>query len=323
MKAIAVEGDGRAPDSLRLVDAPVPEPGPGEILVRVRAAGVNRADVLQRRGKYPPPPGARATLGLEAAGEVAALGAGASCRREGDRVTVLLGGGGYADYVAVDARHALPVPPGLEWAQAAALPETVFTVWANVFESGALTPGETLMVHGATSGIGVTASLMAKLHGARVIATARGAAKAEAARALGADLAVDSTGEDFAEAARAFGGADVILDMVGGAYVQKNLAALKPLGRLVHIAYQAGSKVELDLTPIMLKRLTVTGSTLRGRAGDEKARLAAAIERHVWPWVLDGRLRVPVDSTFPLGEAAAAHARMESGEHVGKIVLLP
>lgn len=323
MIAIAVEGDGRRAESLVAVEAPRPEAGPGEILIRVRAAGVNRADVLQRQGRYPPPPGAPETLGLEVAGEVAALGPGAPRWREGDRVAALLAGGGYAEFAAVDARHALPVPRELDWPEAAALPETVFTIWANVFETGALRPGETLLVHGATSGIGVTAIMMARLHGARVAATARGSSKAEAARRLGADPAVDSTAEDWVQAVREFGGADVTLDMVGGDYVQKNLAALNPSGRLVNIAYQAGAKVELDLRPVMLKRLTITGSTLRGRSADEKARLAAAIEANVWPWVIDGRLRVTVDRAFPLREAAAAHARMESGEHVGKIVLLP
>ena len=322
MTAVAVAGDGAAPESLRLAELPRPVPGPGEILVEVRAAGVNRADILQRRGAYPPPPGAPETLGLEAGGEVAALGEGAGRWRVGDRVAVLLGGGGYAEYVAVDGRHALPIPEQTPWAEAAALPETLFTVWANVFETGALRPGETLLVHGATSGIGVTAILMARLWGARVIGTARGAAKAEAARRLGAELAMDSTAGDWLPAVQEAGGADVVLDMVGGDYVQRNLRALKPGGRLVNIAYQAGAKVELDLRAVMTKRLTITGSTLRARSADEKARLAEAVELHVWPWVVDGRLRLPVDATFPLAEAAAAHARMESGEHVGKIVLL-
>lgn len=321
MKSVAVQGDGRSADSLALVDRPRPEPREGEILLRVRAAGVNRADVLQRRGLYPPPPGAPDTLGLEAAGEVAGLGQGVRRWQVGDRVAALLAGGGYAEFVSVDARHALPVPDGLGWAEAAALPETLFTVWANVFETGALQPGETLLVHGATSGIGVTAILTARLWGARVIGTARGAAKAQAARALGAELAVDSTAGDWLEPVRQAGGADVILDMVGGDYVQRNLHALKPGGRLVNIAYQAGARVELDLRPIMAKRLTVTGSTLRARPAEEKARLAGAVERQVWPWVLDGRLRLPVEA-FPLAEAAAAHARMEGGEHLGKIVLL-
>lgn len=322
MIAIAVQGDGRSASSLGAVEAPRPVPGPGEVLIRVRAAGVNRADILQRQGRYPPPPGAPETLGLEVAGEVAAIGPGAARWREGDRVAALLAGGGYAEHVAVDGRCALPVPPELDWPQAAALPETVFTVWANVFETGALKPGETLLVHGATSGIGVTAIAMAKLHGARIVATARGAAKAEAASRLGADLTLDSSTQDWVEGVRVFGGADVVLDMVGGDYVQKNLTALNPGGRLVNIAYQAGARVELDLRPVMLKRLTVTGSTLRSRPPEEKARLARAIEAEVWPWVLDGRLRVPVDRAFPLREAAAAHARLESGEHLGKVVLL-
>lgn len=321
MRAVEVQGDGRRPESLALGERPAPAPGPGEILVRVRAAGVNRADVLQRRGLYPPPPGAPDILGLEAAGEVAALGEGVERWRLGDRVAVLLAGGGYAEFTAVDARHALPVPETMDWAEAAALPETLFTVWANVFETGALRPGETLLVHGATSGVGVAAVLMASLWGARALGTARGARKAEAARALGAEAAVDSTAGDWLEPVLAAGGADVILDMVGGDYVQRNLAALKPGGRLVNIAYQAGARVELDLRPIMTKQLTVTGSTLRGRSRDEKARLAEAVERQVWPWALDGRLRPPLDAVFPLAEAAAAHARMEGGEHIGKIVL--
>lgn len=318
MKAVSVEGNGRSPDALRLRDVVRPEPGPGEILIRVRAAGVNRADVLQRRGLYPPPPDAPETLGLEVAGEVVV---GAGRWRPGDRVAALLAGGGYAEFAAVDARHALPVPLELDWPEAAALPETVFTVWANVFETGSLRPGETLLVHGATSGVGVTAVLMARLWGARVIGTARGADKSEAASALGA-VAIDSTAGDWLGPVQAAGGADVILDMVGGDYVQRNLHALKPGGRLVNIAYQAGARVELDLRPVMMKRLTITGSTLRARSADEKARLTEAVEREVWPWVLDGRLRVPVDATLPLAEAAAAHARMEAGDHVGKIVLL-
>ena len=322
MKAVGVLGEGRGPQALQLADMPRPRPAPGEVLIRVRAAGLNRADVLQRRGSYPPPPGAPDTLGLEVAGEVAALGEGVERWRMGDRVAALLAGGGYAEFAAVDARHALPVPERLAWAEAAALPETLFTVWANVFETGALRPGETLLVHGATSGIGVTAILMARLWGARVIGTVRGSAKADAARALGADLAVDSAAGEWLEPVLQAGGGDVILDMVGGDYVQRNLEALNPGGRLVNIAYQAGAKVELDLRPVMMKQLTITGSTLRGRPADEKARLAEAVERHVWPWVLDGRLRIPVDATFPLAEAAAAHERLEAGQHVGKIVLL-
>jgi NADPH:quinone reductase len=319
----AIEAHGPEAEGLRLVEAERPEPGPGQIRIAVRAAGVNRPDLLQRRGFYPPPPGAPLTLGLEAAGEVEAIGPGVERWRVGDRVTALLGGGGYAEACVVDARHALPIPEELSFEQAAALPETVFTVWANVFESGALKPGETLLVHGATSGIGVTAIAMAKAHGARVIATGRGAAKAEAARSLGADLAVDASTEDFEAVVREAGGADVILDMVGGDYVQRNLNCLNDLGRLVQIAFQAGPQVELNLTRLMLKRLTLTGSTLRSRAPEEKARLAAAVEATVWPWVASGQVRPAVDRTFPLAEAGAAHAHLEAGGHVGKVVLIP
>ena len=323
MIAVSVRGDGRSADSLHAGETAVPTPQVGEILIRVRAAGVNRPDVLQRRGLYPPPPGAPETLGLEVAGEVVSLGGDVARWREGDRVAALLGGGGYAEYAVADARHALPMPPGLGFEQAAALPETVFTVWANVFEAGALKSGETLLVHGATSGIGITAIQMAKAAGAKVIATGRGADKAAAALEQGADVAVNAAAEDFVAEVEAEGGAHVILDMVGGDYVQRNLQALKPGGRLVQIAFQAGHRVELDLRPIMMKRLVLTGSTLRPRLADEKARLARAVEEHVWPWVADRRVRPVIARTFPLREAAAAHAAVEENRHVGKIVLLP
>lgn len=322
MTAIAVEGGRGEASALRPVSAPTPRPGAGEVLIRVAAAGVNRPDLLQRRGLYPPPPGAPETLGLEVAGEVAALGEGVARWRVGDRVAALLGGGGYAEYAVVDARHALPVPDELGWAEAAALPETVFTVFANVWEAGALQPGETLLVHGATSGIGVTAIQMAKAYGARVIATARGTRKAQAALDLGADVGVDALTEDFAAVAEREGGADVVLDMVGGDYVPKSLQALRPRGRHVSIAFQAGAVAQVNLQQLMQKRLVVTGSTLRPRSADEKARLAAEVERVAWPWVADGRLRPPIDRTFPLEEAAAAHAHLEAGSHVGKVVLV-
>ena len=320
MRAIAIRGGSGPAEALEGVELPTPEPGPGEILVRVAAAGVNRPDLVQRLGAYPPPPGAPATLGLEIAGEVAR---GAGRWKSGDRVCALLGGGGYAEHAVVDARHALPVPKGLDLIQAAALPETVFTVWANVFEHGALRAGETLLVHGATSGIGTTAIQMAKAAGATVIATARGAAKAQAARDLGADLAIDATAEDFGAAARAFGGVDVVLDMVGGPYLDGNLAALKTGGRIVYIAAQAGPVIEVPVFRLMQKRATLTGSLLRPRDADEKARLAAEVERVVWPWVEAGLVTPRVDRTFPLAEAAAAHAVLESGTHVGKVVLIP
>ncbi len=321
MAAIGIVGGKGGPEALELARLARPEPKAGEILIRVRAAGVNRPDLLQRQGAYPPPPGAPETLGLEVAGEVAALGEGVTRWRPGDRVAALLGGGGYAEYAVVDARHALPIPDGLDLVQAGALPETLFTVWANVFEAGSLQPGETLMVHGATSGIGVAAIQMARAWGAKVIATSRGADKAAQARALGADLSIDATAEDFAEAARAFGGVDVILDMVGAAYLPKNIASLKPRGRLVQIATQSGATAEVNLALIMVKRLVLTGSTLRSRSADEKARLAAEVERAVWPWVATGQVKAVVDTTFPLAQAADAHRHLEAGGHVGKVVL--
>ena len=323
MIAIAVDGGAGPATALHPVEIDTPVPGAGQILIRVAAAGVNRPDILQRLGFYPPPSGAPATLGLEVAGEVAALGPGAARWSVGDRVTALLGGGGYAQYAVVDARHALPIPAGLDALAAAGLPETVFTVFANVFEHGALTSGETLLLHGATSGIGVTAIQMAKAAGARVIATARGADKAASALRIGADLAIDTTTEDFSAQALAFGGADVILDMVGGDFAQKGLDCLKPGGRIVYIAFQAGGRVEIDLQKIMQKRLTITGSTLRPRSADEKARLAQAIEATVWPWIAAGQVRPMVDRSFPLAEAASAHAWLEAGSHVGKVVLVP
>lgn len=320
MRAISVRGGQGEADALEITELPLPETGPGEILIRVEAAGINRPDILQRRGLYPPPPGAPATLGLEVAGEVVAA---AGRWAVGDRVCALLGGGGYAEYAKVDARHALPVPKGLDATQAAALPETVFTVWANVFEHGALKLGETLMVHGATSGIGTTAIQMAKAAGAKVIATARGADKASEARGLGADLAVDASTEDFGKTAQAFGGVDVILDMVGQPYFEKNLDALNTGGRIVYIAAQGGPVLEVPVFRLMGKRAVLTGSTLRPRDADEKARIAAAVEQTVWPWIEAGKLRPVVERAFPLAEAARAHALLESGQVFGKLVLVP
>lgn len=318
MRAIVVEGGKGPAEALRLGEAPEPEPGPGQILIKVEAAGVNRPDIIQRLGFYPPPPGAPPTIGLEVAGEVIE---GAGRWKPGDRVCALLGGGGYAERATCDARHALPVPKGLTAVEAAGLPETVFTVYANVFEGGALKAGETLMVHGATSGIGVTAIQMARAAGAKVIATGRGRAKADEAKRLGADVAVDASAEDFEAAARAAGGVDVVLDMVGGAYFAKNLASLKSGGRIVFIASLGGGTAELPIGALMQKRAVVTGSTLRPRGTDEKARLAAEIERVVWPWIEAGKVKPVVDHTFPLAEAAKAHALLESGTHLGKVVL--
>lgn len=318
MTAIAVEGGNGPAEALKPAQIERPSPGPGQILIAVKAAGVNRPDLLQRLGYYPPPPGAPPTLGLEVAGEVAQA---AGRWKVGDRVCALLGGGGYAEYAVCDARHALPIPTGLSFVEAAGLPETVFTVYANVFEHGALKAGETLMVHGATSGIGVTAIQMAKAAGARVIGTSRGAHKAEQARQIGADLSIDVTAEDFEAVAQADGGVDVVLDMVAGPYFPKNLEVLKTGGRLVHIASQAGGTVELPIMRLMQKRLVITGSTLRPRDADEKARLAAEVERVVWPWIEAGKIKTIVDHTFPLAEAAKAHATLENGSHLGKVIL--
>lgn len=318
MTAIAVEG-GRGPASaLKAERTPLPKAGPGEILIRVRAAGINRADLAQRMGMYPPPPGAPQTMGLEVSGEVVTA---AGRWKLGDRVCALLAGGGYAEYVACDARHALPIPPGMGFEAAAGLPETIFTVFANVFEAGGLKAGETLMVHGATSGIGVTAIQMGRTHGAKVIATGRGADKAKTALALGADIAVNTTSEDFAEVAKAAGGVDVVLDMVGGDYFTKNLDALKTGGRIVYIAAQGGGEITVPVFRVMMKRAVITGSTLRAREADEKARLASEIERLIWPWVIAGKVAPPVDKTFPLEDAAAAHAYLEAGAYVGKVIL--
>jgi putative PIG3 family NAD(P)H quinone oxidoreductase len=310
---------GAAP--LRWEQAPTPSPGDGEILIKVAAAGVNRPDLIQRAGLYPPPPGAPDTLGLEVAGEVAAVGAGVERWRVGDQVTALLGGGGYAEYALAHHGAALPIPFGVTVTEAAALPEATLTVWANVFEAGALKPGETLLVHGGASGIGTTAIQMAKAWGARVFATAGDAAKCALCESLGAERAINYRTEDFEEVVRDAGGADVILDMVGGPYVQKNLNIMNERGRLVMIAFLQGPQAELNLMRLMLKRLTITGSTLRSRAADEKARLAREVERVVWPWLVDGRVKPVVDATFALDQAEAAHARMQSGAHAGKIVL--
>ncbi|CAN5637065.1 NAD(P)H-quinone oxidoreductase [soil metagenome] len=318
MTAIAVEGGKGSAADMKAVQISRPEAGPGQILIKVAHAGVNRPDLIQRMGFYPPPPGSPDTMGLEVSGEVIT---GAGRWKAGDQVTALLGGGGYAEYAVVDARHALPIPKGLSLLEAAALPETVFTVFANVFEHGALKAGETFMVHGATSGIGTTAIQMAKAAGAKVIATARGADKAAQAKALGADVVVDTTAEDFAEVAKREGGVDVILDMVGGDYFAKGLDALKTGGRIVFIASLGGGEVALPIGKLMMKRATVTGSTLRPRSADEKARLAAAIEATVGPWVEAGKRKPQIDAVFPLADAGKAHAHLEGGAHVGKVML--
>ena len=320
MTAIAIRGGKGPAEALHAVQLPRPVAGEGEILVKVLATGVNRPDIVQREGNYAPPPGAPDTMGLEIAGEVVQ---GAGRWKPGDLVCALLGGGGYAGYAAVDARHALPIPAGLDPVQAAALPETVFTVYANVFGHGGLQPGETLLVHGATSGIGVAAIQMAKAAGAWVIATSRGADKAQAALEIGADIAVDTSRDDFGEVARAAGGVDVALDMVGAPYLAATLKALNTGGRIVYIAAQGGNDLHVPAFTLMRKQAVLTGSLLRPRSADDKARLAAEVERVVWPWVEAGKVRAIVDRIFPLEDAAQAHAWLESGRHTGKVVLVP
>ena len=319
MIAIGIHGGKGRADALHAVQLPRPKPKAGEVLIRVRAAGVNRPDLLQRGGDYPPPPGAPETLGLEVAGEIVV---GEGRWRVGDRVCALLGGGGYAEYAVVDARHVLPIPKGLDFIQAAALPETVFTVYANVFEHGGLKPGQRLLVHGATSGIGVAAIQMAKAAGAQVVATARGKEKAAHARELGADIAVDTSTQNFGAIAKEAGGIDVALDMVGEPYFDATLDALNMGGRIVYIAALGGPMLQVPVGAVMRKRAVITGSTLRPRSADEKARLAAEIERVVWPWIADGRVKAIVDKTFPLEEAGQAHAFLEAGQLTGKVVLV-
>ena len=322
MRAVTIAGGKGPATALRIAEVARPEPRDGELLLRVRAAGVNRPDIVQREGRYPPPPGAPEILGLEVAGEVVATGAGTTRWKVGDRVTALLPGGGYAEYATVDGRHALPLPAGLDFVQSAALPETVFTVWTNVFERGALRAGETLLVHGANSGIGVTAIQMASAAGARVIATARGEVKTARARDTGVALAVDTTRPDWAAEVKSAGGADVVLDMVGAEFFAANIELLKLDGRLVVIATMSGHKVEVDLRVLMLKRLMLAASTLRARDASEKARLASAVETHVWPWVEAGHVRPIIDRTFPLERAGEAHEWLERGSQFGKVVLI-
>jgi putative PIG3 family NAD(P)H quinone oxidoreductase len=308
-------------EPLRLTERPIPAPGPGQILIKNAAIGINRPDLFQRVGLYPPPPGASDLMGLEAAGAVAAFGPGVTQWKEGDLVTSLLNGGGYAEYAIAEADIALPVPPSLSLEEAAGLPETVFTVWANVFEGGALKPGEAFLVHGGASGIGTTAIQMAAAHGAQIYATAGDEAKVALCHRLGADRAINYKSEDFEQIIRERGGVDVILDMVGGPYVSKNLTILNEGGRLVYIAFLQGSRVEIDLMRVMVKRLSVSGSTLRPRSNAEKGRLARAIKDTVWPWIADGKVKPVIDKVFTLSETEAAHARMAAGAHAGKIIL--
>jgi NADPH2:quinone reductase len=313
------------PEVLVPAERPVPLPGPGEVLIKVEAAGINRPDVLQRQGNYPAPKGASDLLGLEVAGKVAALGPGSTRFKEGDSVCALVNGGGYAEFVVAPEATTLPAPRELSMAEAAALPEAVFTVWHNVFERAALKPGEWLLVHGGASGIGTTAIPIAVALGAKVMATVGSAEKAHVCKELGAARAINYREEDFVEIVRETTGghgADVILDMVGGDYIERDLKAAALEGRIVQIAFIKGSKVELDLMRLMLRRLTLTGSTLRVQNAEAKARMANAIEERVWPLIDEGRFRPVIDSTFPLKDAAAAHRRIDDPSHIGKIVLV-
>lgn len=323
MTAIAISRPGD-PEVLVPVELPVPEPREGEVLVKVEAAGVNRPDVLQRKGGYPPPPGAPETPGLEIAGTIIAVGPGVSRYRTGDRVCALVAGGGYAEYCTVAEANALPIPGDLSMVEAGGVPETFFTVWANVFVRAGLKPGEVFLVHGGSSGIGTTAIMMAKVWGARVFATAGSDEKCRACELLGAERCINYRDEDFVEmveAATDKRGADVILDMVGGDYIPRDIKLAARDGRIVSIAFLKGSKVEVDFLPMMLKRLTLTGSTLRIRSVAEKAEIARGLEEHIWPHIEAGRIRPVIFQSLPLKEAAAAHGLMESGAHIGKIVL--
>ena len=323
MTAVAISKPG-GPVVLIPEQRPVPTPGPHQILIKVAAAGVNRPDVAQRGGSYPPPPGASDLPGLEVSGEVVALGEGATKYKIGDNVMSLVAGGGYAEYCLTHETHAMPVPNGFSMIEAAATPETLMTVWHNVFERGGLKPGETLLIHGGSSGIGTTAIQMAKAHGAKVIVTVGSQDKSDACLKLGAEVAINYKTEDFVAKTKAVTndvGANVILDMVGGDYIDRNYDAAAVEGRIVQIAFLGGPKATPNFAKLMIKRLHHTGSTLRPRSVEDKAAMVTAINAKVLPWIAEGRLKPLMDSTFPLKEASKAHARMESSQHIGKIVL--
>ena len=325
MKAVVIKGAG-GPEVLTLTDVPVPAPKAGEVLIKVAAAGVNRPDVLQRQGHYPPPKGHSELPGLEVSGEIAARDEGEDAKRfsVGDAVLALVPGGGYAEYVAVSELSCIKKPDAISFTEAAAIPETFFTVWYNAFERGHLKAGDKFLVHGGTGGIGVTAIQLGKAFGATVFTTVGSEEKCEAARALGADIAINYRTQDFAQVIKsetAGKGVDVILDVVGGDYIEKNIRSLADDGRLVNIAFQNGSTATIDFMRVMLKRLTITGSTLRIRTPEVKGHIARSIEEHVLPLIVSGKIKIPIDSTYPTARAAEAHARMESSAHIGKIVL--
>lgn len=321
MKAVEITAPG-APEVLKPTERPVPQPQKNEVLIKVSAAGVNGPDIMQRKGLYPAPPGASDLPGLEVSGEIVALGEAAKRWKVGDKVAALTNGGGYAQYCVADAEQCLPIPKGIDVKDAAGLVETFFTVWSNVFIGAGLKSGETFLVHGGAGGIGTTAIQLAKAFGARVIATDSPDARCQICRELGADRVVDYKAEDFVEVVREAGGANVILDIVGGPNIERNFKAASHDARIIQLAFAAGSKVEVNLMPVMLKRLTYTGSTLRTRPPAFKARIASELEAQVWPHLESGRIRVVTGRTFPLAEAAQAHAMMESAEHTGKILLV-
>lgn len=320
MLAMEISTPG-APDVLKPISVPVPVPGHGQIIIRLAYAGVNRPDALQRAGAYAPPASASPLPGLECSGTVVAMGPGVARWAVGDRVCALLPGGGYAEYAACNEAHALPIPDGLTLREAACLPETCFTVWSNMVMRGGLQAGERFLVHGGTSGIGVTACQIAHAMGARVFATAGSDEKAQVCETLGAEFGINYHTTDFVEILRSEGGADLILDMVGGPYLPRNIKALNDEGRLVQIAFLQGPKIELNFAEVMMRRLTITGSTLRPQSDQAKARIATAVETHVWPMIAAGKFRVVIDSEYALTDAPAAHWRLESPGHIGKIVM--
>ena len=320
MQVVEISAPG-GPEVLRTATRPLPQPKAGEVLIKVATAGVNGPDLMQRKGLYPPPAGAPDLLGLEVSGAIAALGDQVQRWSVGDKVTALTNGGGYAEYCTVDARHCLPIPRGIELRDAASLPETFFTVWSNVFMGAGLTAGETFLVHGGAGGIGTTAIQLGKAFGAKVVATDSPEIRCRICRNLGADRVIDYRQEDYVEIMRQEGGANVILDIVGGPNIERNLKAATHDGRIIQLAFALGSKVDINLMPVMLKRLTYTGSTLRTRSPAFKARIAQELEAKVWPLIESGKIKPVVHASFTLPEAARAHALMESGTHIGKIVL--
>jgi NADPH:quinone reductase len=324
MKAVLITGSGETPADLALADVPKPELEKGFALIRTRFAGVNRPDILQRRGLYPPPPGASPILGLEVSGHIESIHPAqpyGAAWKVGDAVCALVNGGGYAEYVAVDIRHLLPVPEGMALQDAGALPETVLTVYANLMEHGALKAGETVLVHGANSGIGSMTIQMGKAFGAKVVATARGTDKCAFATALDADMVIDTEAGDFVGPVKDFGGADVVLDIIAGDFTAKNLLCLNPKGRIVQVGTSRQAEVQIDLRRIMQKQAVLTGSMLRPRSSDEKARLTDAVCERVWPLIKAGRIKPVIDRVFDLIDVAAAHAYMDSGAHKGKVIL--